>query len=610
MRSRWARPWLPVVVCGVLAGCGGGKGGATKWVDRLPLPADPMATSMDEVGRHGGRFVVGATASPKTFNPIVQNESSSNEITQQMFISLTDIDYRTLDDIPVLAKSWERTPDGRTVTYHLRRGACFSDGHPITSDDVKFCFDVVMDPVLHPGMQDGLVMTVGGKPIPYTYSAPDSYTFVVTAPSADALLLSHVANIRVMPRHVLEPAFRAGQFASSFGTATPPESLVTSGPWRLRSFLENQQTVLERNPWWFGVDASGQRLPYLDELVFRVAKDQDVAAQMFHAGELDGLDNVKTEDYKQYAADQQAKGYTLYDVGTSLNTTFFWFNLNRVRTAGGGKKAGDPVVEPYKFAWFSNRDFRRAVSMAVDRDAIIRGPYYGYGVKVFQLLTQGNTRWYDSTVTAAEFDPAAAKAALDRLGLVDRNGDGIREDAKGRPVSFTLLFNGDNKVRAAVATLLQDDLAKVGIRLVPASVDFNTLTTRFRSELTYDACLLGAGSAVPPDPGMGANLWKSTGPGHYWDVKQPEGHPDTPAEARMNEYFQRSLTATDLETRKRAYHDISQTLNDECFLVWLPTMLLKLPVSSRFGNVHPSPMPHRILWNADRIFLRPPGKGS
>ncbi len=591
-----------------LGGCGGGTPRGAAYVDRLALPTDTMTVVMDELGRYGGRFVAGATSSPKTFNPIMANETSSNEIIQLLYISLTDLDYRTQSDIPMLAKSWDISADGRTATFHLRRGACFSDGHPITSDDVKFCFDVVMDSTLHPSMQDALAMDVGGKHVPYTYSAPDSYTFVVTSPVPDALILPHASNIRVLPRHVLEPAFKAGTFGSMFNTATPPESLVTSGPFRLKSFAENQQTVLQRNPYWFGVDARGHRLPYLDEVVFRVAKDQEVAAQMFHAGELDGLDNTKPEDYRQFAAEQQAKDYTLYDVGPSFNTNFLWFNLNRVRSPEKGKRIGDPKVEAHKFAWFSNRDFRRAVSMAIDRDAMAKGPFYGYGVKVWSIMTSGNARWYDSTITAPDFDPAASTALLDRIGLTDRNGDGVREDAAGHPVSFSLLFNGDNKLRAAMATLLQDDLAKVGIRLVPSGVDFNTLVSKTRSEYHYDACMMGLGSAVPADPAMGANFWKSTGITHYWDAKQPSGKTDTPAEDRMNALFQQHVSTTDLAARRASFHDMSQLLNDESFVVWLPAQELKIPVSARFGNVHPSPMPHRILWNADRIFEKRPAR--
>jgi peptide/nickel transport system substrate-binding protein len=453
-------------------------------------------------------------------------------------------------------------------------------------------------------MQDALIMDVDGKRLPYTYSAPDSYTFVMTAPAPDALLLPHIANVRIVPQHILEPAARAGAFASSYTTATPPESLVSCGPFRVKSYLENQQTVLERNPYWFGVDARGSRLPYLDEIVFRVAKDQNLAAQMFHAGELDGLDNVKPEDYRQYEADQKAKGFTLHDVGPHFNTNFFWFNLNRVRESSRGKRAGDPKVEPHKFAWFSNRDFRRAISHAIDRDAIVKGPFYGHAVTTWSIMTSGNARWYDSTLTGADHDPARARALLDGLGLVDRNGDGVREDATGRPITFTLVYNADNKLRADMATLIQDDLAKVGVRMVPSGLDFSTLVARTRSDLQYEACLLGLGSAVPADPGMGPNFWKSTGIQHYWDVRQPPGRPDTRAEARIDSLFQAHVGTTDLAKRRATFHEMSQILNDEAFVIWLPTAFLRIPVSNRFGNVHPSPMPHRILWNADRIFQK------
>ena len=182
--------------------------------------------------------------------------------------------------------------------------------------------------------------------------------------------------------------------------------------------------------------------------------------------------------------------------------------LFRSRKPEKGRRVGDPKVEPYKYAWFSNRDFRRAVSMAVDREALIRGPFYGYGIQGCAIFTPGNARWYDSTLTAPDHDPEAAKALLDRIGLMDRNGDGVREDAAGHPVAFTVIYNADNKIRDAMATLLQDDLAKVGIKLTPGGLDFNTLVTKTRHEYDYDACLLGLGSAVPCDPGMGANFWK------------------------------------------------------------------------------------------------------
>ena len=157
-----------------------------------------------------------------------------------------------------------------------------------------------------------------------------------------------------------------------------------------------------------------------------------------------------------------------------------------------------------------------------------------------------------------------------------------------------------------MCNFVKDDLAKVGIKLTPSGLDFNTMVTKTRHEFDYDACLLGLGSAVPSDPGMGPNFWKSSGLTHYWNVAQPR--PDTPAEARIDSLFQVCIGTTDLAARKAAYRQMAEILNDECFVIWLPTLELKIPIRSRFGNVHPSQMPHRILWNSAVLFDKHPGQ--
>ena len=604
--KRWPALVAVIALAGtIVAGCSGGSSrGKAAYTDRLPLPVDTMTTRMQSIGTYGGRFLAGATASPKTLNPIMSNEQSSTEVCNLLYISLADTWYPTQEDIPGLAKSWDFSDDKRTATFHLRRGACFSDGHPMTSDDVKFSFDVVMSDI-HPSMQDGLTMDVGGQRVPYAYSAPDSYTFVVSSPKLDAILVDHVANVRIVPKHVLEPAFLAGEFPSAYGTNTRPESLVTSGPFRLKEIVPEQKTVLERNPYWYGVDAQGHRLPYLDEVVFVVAKDQDVAALKFHAGELDGLDNVKPEDYQAFESEAEKENFTLYDVGTSFNTFFFWFNLNTAKETTKERRKGQPYIEPWKYAWFANPVFRRAMSKAVDRDAIIRGPFYGYAVKNWAVFTPGNATWYDSTITGPDYDPEGAKQLLASIDMKDRNGDGVIEDAQGHDVAFTMITNADNRLRMSAASFLKADLAKVGVKLEPAGVDFNTLVTRTRSDFQYDACMLGLGSAVPSIPAMGGNFYKSSGLTHYWHVKQVT--PGTPEERRMDELFERILSTPDPQQVRGLYHDLSQTLNDAAFVIWLPVQRMRIPVKNRFGNVQPSPMPHRILWNADRIFVRQAG---
>lgn len=260
------------------------------------------------------------------------------------------------------------------------------------------------------------------------------------------------------------------------------------------------------------------------------------------------------------------------------------------------------MVGAVKFGWFNSPVFRRAMSMAIDRDALIRGPFRGYAVKNWQLLTRGNRAWHDSTIAGADYDPAGARKLLAGLGWRDRNGDGVIEDAQGNPVQFSMMTNGDNTVRKDMLTLIVDDLSKIGVKVTPAPLEMSTLTGHIRSDLQYDACLLGLGSATPPDPGMYPNVIKSSGLTHYWRIRQPK--PSTPEEAQMDALFERNVYTTDMKVRRRAYHDIAEVMSRQTWFVWLPTQRMKLPIRSRFGNVRPTPVPPRILWNIDRVFVK------
>ena len=305
---------------------------------------------------------------------------------------------------------------------------------------------------------------------------------------------------------MVEAAFRSGNFAAIYNVSTPPNQIVTSGPWKVEQYVPGEKTVLTRNPYWFGVDKAGKRLPYLNELVFLVVPDQDAADLKFRAGELDALDNIKPENYRYYE-DNQAKGnYTLYDLGPENNSRFFWFNLNKVQpplkgeSLPPGRRVGDSYVEPAKYALFSNRVFRRAVSMAIDREAIIRSVFYGEGSKSWSISGPSNREWHTPGLVHDDYDVAEAKRLLASIGLKDANGDGLLEDAKGAPVAFQLKTNADNVMRVATANFIKDDLAKVGIRVTLTPMDFNSVITNLRNDLQYEAILLGSQSGVPPAP--------------------------------------------------------------------------------------------------------------
>jgi peptide/nickel transport system substrate-binding protein len=574
--------------------------------DEIPPPAEPLIKQLPAVGRYGGRFVLGETNNPRTFNAMMANETSSSDITDRLFGFLVDYNLATQQYEPALAKSWEVAPDGVTWTFHLRKGAAFTDGHPITAEDVLFSFEVVYDKTLHPAMQD--MLQIGGQNFQVT--APDPHTVVINTGKPHAGLLDALCpgNLPIIPKHVLGEAYKNGTFAAAYNVSTPPEKVVSSGAWRLSQHVTNEKTVLVRNPYHYAFDQNKQRLPYLDELVLLVVPDQDAADLKFRAGGVDAVDDVKPENYRWYEENQQNGNFTLYDVGASQATHLMWFNLNKVQPhlrgpkPTHGKRVGEPFVDPVKYEWFNNRDFRRAISMAIDREALITGAFFGHGEKNWSQMTSSNKEWHSPDIVKLDYNPAEARKLLAGLGMKDTNGDGFLEDARGNQLSFMLKTNSSNALRVSMANFIRDDLAKIGVRMTLTPVDFNTLISNIIDTFQYEAIILGFQGSVPPTPFGGQNVYRTSGESHFWFIRQQK--PATPEEARIDRALDEMLTTQDRQVQKARWKEIENTMNDQGWFIWLPIARIKLPVSNRFGNVQPSVMAHRILWNIDRVFLK------
>jgi len=268
-----------------------------------------------------------------------------------------------------------------------------------------------------------------------------------------------------------------------------------------------------------------------------------------------------------------------------------------------GKRVGDSYAEPAKFSWFSSPAFRRAVSMAIDRDAMIPSIFFGYGEKSWSLSVRGNKEWYVPDLIHYDYNPDEARKLLAGLGWKDSNRDGVIEDTRGNPVSFTLKTNSSNVIRVGMMNFIRDDLAKIGIRVTLVPTEFNTLITNSRSDFQYDAILLGLQSGVPPTPANSQNVLRSAGETHFWYPRQQK--PDTKEEAQVDRLLDEILSNLDVAAQKAANKEVQTIMSEQAWFVWLPILKIKLPISNRFGNVQPSIMAHRILWNIDRVYVKP-----
>ncbi len=555
-----------------------------------PIP-DPKVNTAPLIGKFGGRMVIDNFAGgPKTFNALLANETTTTDVIQQLYTQLFNFNNLTQETEMGLAKSCDKSADGLTYTLHLRH-ARFSDGSPITSADVLFAFQIAYDEKIHPSVAE--LLKIEGKP--WDVSAPDDYTVVVKLPGPTALFMDQIGSLYIMPKAKLEPAFKAGNYENFYGINTKPADLVTSGSWKLKQFVPGEKLVLERNPYYFEADKKGNRLPYMDELVWVYPGDQNGELLKFESGEVDALDDPRPSDFSRLEKGQAQGNYKLTDLGPSLNTNFFWFNLNLK------KENKAPYIDPVKYSWFNNPNFRRAVALTVNQPKMVRLAFQGQAAPNYGPMTKGNKLWYDPNVKQYNYDLNRARQLLAKEGFLDRNKDGWLEDSKGNKVAFTLVTNAGNSAREAMGNLIKNDLKAVGIDMTFSPIDFNLMITKIRQTRDYECMLLGLSSAVPPDPAESQNFYSSRGKTHQWYIDQPK--PATPAEAEVDSLLSLVCAKGTYAQRKKWSDRMQELFTDQAFCIYLPSPKAFTVVRNKFGNLQPTLLRHRTAWNSQAVFL-------
>lgn len=564
-----------------------------------PLPEDALRVSAGpgvRPGRYGGELVLSTPADPKTFNPLLADEESTTAVLFPLvYTTLVRWDPLTFTDVPELARSWDVAPDGLSYTFHLRRGLRWSDGHPFTADDVAFNLQVIFDPALPSSLRDAFKDSRGRLP---RWEKIDDATVRFTLDEVNVLFLSALGSVYLAPRHRLEQAWRDGRFTAAYGLATPQEELAGLGPFRVKAFRPAQRLVLERNPHYWKVDAAGQRLPYLDRVLWLVLPDASTALLRFERGELDLLDEVPAEQYDLLTRLEAKGGVKVWDLGPSLTANFLSFNWNP-----GKHLDGRPLLDPLHRSWFADARFRRAVSHAIDREGIVATALLGRGRPLYCPDAESNKLWYHPCKRFPH-DPQRAGALLDEMGLKDTDGDGVRDDGQGHPVAFVAITNAENRERVAVGTVIKDDLAKVGIRMELRPVPFNTLVTALRDTHDWEALILAWGSAVPPDPVLGKNIYLSSGELHLWQPGQTT--PATAWEARIDALIGRLGSTLDLARRQADHRELADIYAEQQAQIFTYNSNQYAATRAGIGNLQPTLFRPCTYWNAEQLFWEKP----
>jgi peptide/nickel transport system substrate-binding protein len=555
-----------------------------------PQPAqhgEELQITDNEIGRYGGTLAVAQRSEPKTLNPVTATDAPSREVIGRLNADLIHINRGSQQTEPALAKSWTVSKDGRVFTLKLRRGLRFSDGQPFDADDVVFSFQIYLDDKIHSPQRDLLV--VGGKPM--EVQKVDQYTVRFTLAQPYAAAERIFDSLAILPRHFLDQPYKDGKFAQAWALTSSPTEIAGMGPFRLKEYVPGQKIVLERNPFYWKADRNKNRLPYLDELVFLFVGNEDAQVIRFQAGDTDIINRLSAENYLLLSKDATSRRIQLSDLGPSLEYNFLVFNLNDLKSKNLDKSAAEQT-------WFQDIHFRQAVSAAIDREGIVKLVYAGRGAALWGNVSPSNKFWVDDSLPHPARSIDHARELLRSAGFSWR-GDGQLLDHQGRVVEFSIITSSSNAQRTKMATIIQDDLSKLGMNVHVVPLEFRALLDRVFQTYDYEASIMALGGGdADPNPEM--NVWLSSGGTHLWHLGETK--PATDWEAQIDQLMQKQMVELKYKERKQLYDRAQEVIAAEVPFVFLATPNILVAAKKNLANFKPAVLEPTTLWNVDELY--------
>ena len=557
--------------------------------DSLPpleerLPKNPLVLEpTDRVGQQGG-----------TWNhALVGGGSLSMIVRYQAYEPLVAFNKEWTDVVPNIAESFEVSDDSRVYTFHLREGHKWSDGEPFTTEDVKFWYeDIFLDPD----------QAVTGQT--YWYDANgdvgqlevvDDTTFRVVFGEPNGFFLQNLAwaqqdQMTRAPAHYLKQFHEkynpdAGKLAAErgmegwqalfqreHGLQQDNVHFQNSGRPTLNAWKfsiapgeDTERALAERNPYYFKVDPAGTQLPYFDRIAYQMVADPQVLLLKTLQGEIDMMDQyIATPTNKPVLYDGQEIGdyrfYTLKE--TAANVMVFQLNLNH----------SDEVKQEL----FNNKEFRQALSLAIDRQALIDAVFVGQGAPAQPSIVEGDPLYNERLATQfTDYDPDKANEMLDAI-VPERDGEGYRLDPSGRRLSIVFEIDQARTTFLDMFQLVLPMLQDVGIDAQMRTMDRSLWETRVRHGRDFDATAhqFGANSGIAAmlDPRyfvpFSPNSIYAPGWSLYFTEPDAEDAIEPPAEIKAQQDLYKKLLSTgDPAEQKTIMAELLENAADQ-FLVF------------------------------------------
>ena len=560
------------------------------------------------------QLVLSTLSDPKTFNYALNQEFPN--IFLFTYEGLTRQDGTTGEILPALAESWEVSEDRKQITFTLRPNLKWSDGHPLTVDDVVFTYDqIIFNPDVPTDASDSLrigverqfptVKKLDERRVQFTTPEPFSPFLRTTVGPPDG--------VAILPKHRLETSLKTKgsdgnlAFISTWGTDTPPAQIIGNGPYVMERYDVGQRVVFRRNPHYWRQDQAGVQLPYIDRIIWQVIENTDTQLLSFRSQDLDVLGDsrpLRPEYYSLLKSEESKYGHRLLIGGPWSGTTFLAFNLNQ-----GLNPKGLPLVDPVKSLWFRDRRFRQAIAHSIDRSKMVNNLFQGLGViqnspvsvqsPYFRSPEQG-LKTYDYSLEKAKrlFEEAGFQYDAQQQLL----------DAKGNRVQFSILTNSGNKLREAIGAQIKEDLRKVGVQVDFTPIAFNTLVNKITTTRDWETHIIGFTGGI--EPHSGANLWMSNGGSHLFNLAEQPGQPALKGwqrsdwERRIDELFVQGAQVFEEDQRTAIYGEFQQIVQEQVPMIYLVNEMALMVARDRVQGIQYSGLPTWGLWNIAELKIQ------
>jgi peptide/nickel transport system substrate-binding protein len=555
------------------------------------------------------RLVVPIDSDIKTFNPVLVNDAYSGIAIGYTLTGLISENPITNDLQPELAEKWELLQDGKQIIFTMRPDLKWSDGQPLTVDDVLFTYnDIIFNEKIPTGSRD--VMRVGkSQTLPKVEKLDDRrISFSLSEPFAPALRT--LGGSGILPKHIFESTIKEDpkatdkklKFLETWTLSTPVNQLVGSGPYIIQEYRPSERIIYKPNPYYWK-----KGTPYIEKLVMQIVESPDTALLRFRSQDLD-MYRLRGEDYQLLKRFEERDHYKIYNAGPATGQAFMMFNLNK----GKDPKTNQPFVETKKSKWFNDVNFRRAIAYAINREALVTNLSRGLAQTQNSPISIPSPYYLSPEKGLKVYDylPEKSKEILVQAGYKYDDQQQLL-DTEGNLVRFVLLAPAGGRV--AMGAQIKSDLEKIGMKVDFTPVDFRIISDKLDNSKQWDATLLGFTGGAEPNSAI--NLWATDGDSHVFnkgpvgEEKPFVGREVADWEQKIQELMIKGAQEIDEPERKAIYAEYQQLVQEQLPLIHLTMPLYMVAVRDRVENVQPSSLAGSTgvtgaLWNLELLKLK------